>query len=87
MTVSNKMDDVTGFIENVFKATLLGLLQHIFAAIGGNHNEVGRGADIGQGTNALARFDTIERRHLPIDEDDFVRLTELKTWQTISIPS
>ena len=63
-----------GLDEYVLKSIFLGLFQHILAAIGGHHHEVRRDREIGQCKNALAGFDAIEPRHLPVNEDDLVRL-------------
>ncbi len=66
-----------GLDEDVFKAAFLGLLQHLLAAIGGHHHEMGRGVEVGQSENALAGFDAVHARHLPIDEGDLVAFAGL----------
>src|SRR6516164_11084479 len=63
--------------ENVLEAFGLGLFQHFFTAIGGNHHQVRWSSEMRQGANTLARFDAIDVRHLPVDEGDFVRLARL----------
>ena len=66
-----------GLDEDVLEADVLGLLQHLLAAVGRHHHEMGRELEIGQREDALAGLDAVEPGHLPVDEGDLVALVEL----------
>ena len=59
--------------EDVFERGLLRLAKNLFAAVGGDHDEV-RGRGKVQSEDLTAGFDAVDARHLPVDEDDVVRL-------------
>ncbi len=59
------------------KPEVLGLLQHLLAAVGRHHHEMGRELDLGQREDALAGLDAVKPGHLPVDEGDLVALVEL----------
>src|SRR5260370_35343565 len=63
-----------GLDQDSLEGRLLGLTENFFATVSGEHDEMGRGGEIGESTDELAGFDAIEAGHLPIDKYDVVRL-------------
>src|SRR5262249_35625917 len=60
--------------QDVLYSAILGLFQYLLSAVRRNHHEMWRGWQV---DNALAGFNPVQLRHLPIDEGDFVRLPSL----------
>jgi len=63
-----------GLDQDTLEGRLLGLTENFFATVSGDHDEMGRGGEIGESTDELAGFDAVEAGHLPIDKYDVVRL-------------
>src|SRR6478672_4908978 len=63
-----------GLDQDTFEGCLLGLMYTFFPAVSGDHDEMGRGGEIGQSADEPAGFDAVEAGHLPIDEYDVVGL-------------
>ena len=67
-----------GLDEDILEAAVLGLLEHLFAAIGGDHDQVGRHLS-GQRQDALAGLDAVKAGHLPVDESNLVAFAERRS--------
>src|SRR5262249_19147526 len=67
-----------GLNENVLEGSLFRLTENFFATVGGDHNKMWMMLWIRQGVNALAGFNPVDLRHLPIHKCDVVRLARIE---------
>ena len=72
MAVSNSMDERHRLDQHVLEAALLGLLQHLLAAIRRHHDEMRRGSRSGSARMRLPVSMPSIAGHPPVDEDDVV---------------